>query len=190
MQVFTAPDAWKGGYYELLICPLAHFPEVPCSALKALWTFPSLRGCYLRRDLSPSAQARVTPCERGTEERLYGVATLPNQRLVSCGSYETIAHSDNLHWIGFYLPLGSLTEAYPIGSYPFGSTDRVSEWMPEINAFLADIARWIHEKVPISIAVVGFEVNLANVSPEKIRTQGIQLERNEGILWNDGTDLG
>jgi hypothetical protein len=191
-ELFAATNAWKGGHYELLVCPLADSPEAACSVLKTLWTFPSLSGCYLRRDLPPSAQARVQPCESGVPGHLYGLATLPNQSAIVCGCYTTEIHNENMgveHWVGFYLPLGALSDAYPVGAYPFGPMDKLIEWKPVVDSFLAEIARWINRKVAISLALVGFEVNISEVSPESIRANGIPDERNEEILWNDGADL-
>jgi hypothetical protein len=188
-EEFTAPNAWKGGYYELVLCPVEDSPETQCSVLKRLWTFPSLNGCYLRRDLAPSAQARVAACENGVADRVYGLATLPNRSVVVCGSFTTVSAKQNLKWVGFYLPLGAVANAYPIGAYPFGSMDKVPEWKPVLDSFLADIAKWINEKVPISIAAVGFEIDVSELSPERIKSYGIPQERNEGILWNDGREF-
>src|SRR6266550_4741989 len=101
-ELVAATDAWKGGHYELLVCPLADSPEALCSVLKTLWTFPSLNGCYLRRDLQPSAQVRVQPCESGMAGHLYGLATLPNRSVVVCGSYTTETRKENMgvwHWV-------------------------------------------------------------------------------------------
>jgi hypothetical protein len=52
--LFTGHEVWKGGHYELFIRPSADSNEGVCSILKALWSFPSLDGCYLRRDCEPS----------------------------------------------------------------------------------------------------------------------------------------
>lgn len=192
-EVFTTNDAWKGGYYELLLCPLTDSTEATCSLLRAIWTFPSLDGCYLRRDREPAAQARVQPCENGMEGKLYGTITLPNQRVVPCATYTTETPKGNtavFHWGGLILPLGGLSTAYPIGAFPFGSMEKVLEWKPIIDGFFTEVARWTNAKVPISIAVVGFEVNrLSDFSPDKISANGIPNERNEGILWNAGEDL-
>jgi hypothetical protein len=187
-------NSWKGGYYELLVCPLADSPEAACSTLKALWTFPSLNGCYLRRDLQPLAQTRVRPCESGTTGHLYGLATLPNTNVVVCGSYTTTTdtHKENTgvwHWVVFYLPLGALADAYPLGAYPFAPLGELSKWKPAVDSFLGDIARWINGSVPIRLGIVGFEVNVSDLSPESFGLNSIPKQRNEGILWNNGADL-
>jgi hypothetical protein len=77
MSFFTAGEVWKGGGYELFIP--ADSSKSLCSLLKVLWTFPSVEGCYLRQDCEPPTQPRVQPCEKGIEQRLYGLVTLPNR---------------------------------------------------------------------------------------------------------------
>jgi hypothetical protein len=92
-------------------------------------------------------------------------------------------------WVSFYLPLSALSAAYPIGAYPFGPMDRVSEWKPAVDSFLTQLAQWIHTKMRFDLALIGFEVDASGVSSETIRTHGIPKERDNGILWNDGVEL-
>ena len=61
--------------------------------------------------------------------------------------------------------------------------------MTTVDSFLVQIANWIHTRSPIGLALVGFEVNVSAVSPETIRATGIPNERNESILWDDGSEL-
>ena len=190
--LFTGYEVWKGGYYELFIRPSADSNEGVCSILKALWSFPSLDGCYLRRDCEPSPQTRVKPCENGVAGHLYGLAKV-HDSVVVCGSYTTDypeeEGSNASHWTSFYLPLGALSETFPVGAYPFGPMDRVSEWKAHVDSLLVDIANWVHARSPIRFGLVGFEVNVADVSPETIQADGIPKERSEGILWDDGGGL-
>jgi hypothetical protein len=192
-SLFTAPDAWSGGHYELLIEPSVGSSDKLCSLLKALWSFPSLDGCYLRNDCEPSAQARVQPCESGIPGHLYGIATLPTQTAVACGSH-TMDYSGEegvnaAHWVSLYLPLAGLSTAYPVGAYPFGPIDDVSEWKTQLDSFLTQIAQWTYSRVPFEFALVGFEVDWSALSREAIRLRGIPHERNDGILWSDGGEL-
>ena len=101
--LFTASDVWTGGGYELFVP--AKSTKHSCFLLNALWTFPALDGCYLRRDCEPGTQPRVQPCEDGIEQRLYGLATLPNLRVIPCTSYVMDyageADAPSAHWIIF-----------------------------------------------------------------------------------------
>jgi hypothetical protein len=91
--------------------------------------------------------------------------------------------------INFYLPLDALSASYPVGAYPFGPMDKVSEWKTAVDSFLTQLARWVHGKVPFDLALVGFEIEASDISPEAIRANGIPRERGNGILWNDGVEL-
>jgi len=190
-SLFTASEIWKGGGYELFIP--AKFSKDVCSLLKALWTFPSLEGCYLRQDCEPATQARVPPCENSIEQRLYGLVTLPNRSVIPCASYVMDyageVDSPPAHWISFEMTMCALSTAYPVGAYPFGPTDKVSEWKTQVDSFLTELVRWVHGKMPLDFALVGFAIETANVSPEGIRANGIPKERDAGILWNDGVEL-
>lgn len=190
-RLFTASEVWKGGSYELFIP--AKFSEDLCSLLNALWTFPSLEGCYLRQDCEPAAQARAQPCEEGIEQRLYGLVTLPNRSVIPCASYVMDyageADSAPAHWISFQMTMGALSTAYPVGAYPFGPIDKVSEWKTQVDSFLTEVARWVQGKMTLELALIGFEVDTASVSPEGIRAHGIPKERDAGIMWNDGVEL-
>lgn len=191
-SLFTAADAWSGGHYELLIEPSVGSTEQRCSLLKALWSFPSLDGCYLRNDCEPSAQVRVKPCESGTMGRLYGIATLPTKTAVACGSYTTDYKGEErltAGWLSLYLPLGGLSAAYPVGAYPFGPVDDVSEWKTQLDSFLTQLASWTHSRVPFEYALVGFEVDWSGLSSQGIRLRGIPNERKDGILWSEGGEL-
>jgi hypothetical protein len=187
---FTTSEIWKGGNYELFI-PTASTNDL-CLLLKALWTFPSLEGCYLRQDCEPTTQPRVRPAEHGIEQRLYGLVTLPNSSVIPCASYVMDytgeADSPSAHWISFVMTMCALSIAYPVGAYPFGPIDEVSEWKAQLDSFLTEVARWVHGKMPLEFALMGFEVDAATVSPKTIRTKGIPKERNAGILWNDGVE--
>ena len=189
--VFTTDEIWKGGSYELYI-PAKSSKDL-CSLSKALWTFPSVEGCYLRQDCEPVTQPRVQPCESNVEQRLYGLATLPTRSVIPCFSfvmdYSGEVDSPPAHWISFGMTMCALSTAYPVGAYPFGPVDRVSEWKTQVDSFLTELARWIHGKMTLEFALVGFEVEIATVSPEAIRANGIPKERDAGILWNEGVGL-
>jgi len=190
--LFTRQEVWKGGHYELFIRPLSDSSEELCSILKALWSFPSLDGCYLRRDCEPSLQERVKPCENNVAGHLYGLAKV-HDSVVACGSHTMDYPGEEgynaARRISFYLPLGALGEKFPVGAYPFGPMDRVSAWKADVDSLLVEIAKWVHAKSVIRLALVGFELNVAAVAPATIQANGIPKERDEGILWDDGSGL-
>ena len=113
---FTGNNVWKGGHYELLIRPSLGSSQELCSLLEAVWSFPFLDGCYLHDDREPATQLRVQPSEDRVAGHLYGLAAMPNGRVIPCGSYTMdYAGEERLpaaQWISFYLPLGALAAAY------------------------------------------------------------------------------
>jgi hypothetical protein len=193
-NLFTAENVWKGGFYELFILPRTNSHEEACALLKAPWSCPFLDGCYPRRDCEPATQTRVQPCETDNNpEHLYGLATLSNGKVIACGSYSSNyaveADSPLAYRAGFYLPMGALSTAYPVGAYPFGPMDRVSEWKAQVDSLLVQTAKWVHARSLIRLALIGFEVNVAAVTPASIQANGIPKERDDGILWDDGGGL-
>src|SRR5215469_8380967 len=192
-SLFTAEDVWKGGHFQLLILPRTDCHEQVCALLKALWSYPLLGGCYLRTDCEPATQARVQPCEIDGNRRLYGLVTLPNGKVIPCGSYAMDyageADSPAEYWASFYLPMVALSTAYRVGAYPFGPMDSVSEWKAHVDSLLVEIANWVHARSLIRLALVGFEVNVAAITPVSIQANGIPKERDEGILWDGGSGL-
>ncbi|HXR38823.1 MAG TPA: hypothetical protein VN776_07005 [Terracidiphilus sp.] len=191
-ESFKAPEVWRGGFYELLIVPHIGSSEQVCSLLSAIWSFPSLDGCYLRNDYAPSAQSRCNPCGNEHEGHLYGMATLPNSCRVACGSYAMDysgeSDSSSAHWVGFYIPLGALSHIYAVGAYPFGPMNGVPEWRMPIDEFLRALADWTFQRVQFDLGTIGFEIG-GEVTAEEIRANGVPNQRPNGILWNEDCTL-
>lgn len=177
-SLFTANEVWKGGSYELFI-PAESTKDL-CLLSKALWTFPSLEGCYLRQDREPATQPRVRPCENGVEQHLYGLVTLPNRRVIPCASYamDYAGEMDSppAHWVSFGMTMCALSAVYPVGAYPFGSMDKVSEWKAQVDSLLTEVARWVHARCRLLLRWLG-----SKLTPRSRRRQFEQTEylRNE-----------
>src|SRR5215469_1027477 len=127
-SLFTAEDVWKGGHFQLLILPRTDCHEQVCALLKALWSYPLLGGCYLRTDCEPATQARVQPCEIDGNRRLYGLMTLPNGKVIPCGSYAMDyageADSPAEYWASLYLPYGCSLYRISSGRVPFWADEQ------------------------------------------------------------------
>lgn len=81
--LFTAPDTWLGGYYELAI-ELGHRSDERLGlALKSIWSLPELEVPYERRDAEPEDQTRVEPqvAEHPHERVLVAVQVVPGRRV-------------------------------------------------------------------------------------------------------------
>lgn len=149
-MIFTHPDAWSGGYYELAIqLASGALPQ----AITALWSFADLDGCYAHRDIEPHDQPRITPT---AQHDFFGVARIGGATSVACRSL-LIRDEPERDWLHFMLPLGSLGTALPVGAYPFDDDSSLS-WRDGLDAWLCAIARHVHGHASFSLAVVGWYV--------------------------------
>ncbi len=59
-MIFTEPDAWIGGFYELSVRSPDSPEEVKRKALYELWSLPDLQGCHWQRNVEPEAQEKIS----------------------------------------------------------------------------------------------------------------------------------
>jgi hypothetical protein len=111
---------------------------------------------------------------------LYGVATLPNGRRVACGTY-AVREDEGPDWLSLYIPMGALSTAYEVGSYPFGTEGSSSEWRRPLDARLVEIGRAIFSETRFGLALIGHEVS-GDLYFDGIATRGIPEERYFGLL--------
>jgi len=178
-SLFTSPDAWAGGVYEISM--EYRLLGSAIAAFKELWACPSLEGCFDDREREPRDQKKLSPDSVSPENKIYGVATLPNLKKVPCLSL-LFDFNGASKWLQFFLPVSSLASAYLVGAFPFGDWSPDLKWQKEINAWLVDIGAHVFQKVPFEIALVGFEVELTDGSREKIQREGVPEERFDGLL--------
>jgi hypothetical protein len=188
-QIFTAPDAWVGGLYELCIELPERGEKIIRRALATLWQVPILTGCYLIRDVEPEAQTQISPSDIPHEGHVYGVAQSPSGKSCACGTYISDFGSDGL-WAVLYLPFGSLTNVYFLGGYPFGDTDpRIESSLRAVNAWLKEIAEVIYQDFRFPFGVIGFETNFEELRREaltavpKTRSAGLLIGGETGLEW-------
>ncbi|MEO0559698.1 MAG: hypothetical protein AAF170_16110 [Bacteroidota bacterium] len=182
-KLFTRPDAWTGGSYEIALeyQPL-HAEEVHV-VLKRLWSHTSLNGCYLRADVEPEAQLRVPPAS--SNGWLRGIATLPNGDDTACGS--VVVTDEDATWIYFGSPMGSLIYSYPVGAYPFDDGLPL-DWRTPLNDWLCDIARFVFEELPFQLGLVGW-IDPLDITASDVSTSGVPETRYEGYLIPEATSL-
>jgi hypothetical protein len=185
---FTSEN-WCGRFYELYIESRVNSLAEIHALLAAIWSNPSLNGCYLRRDLEPSLQPRCSPDEGTGYGHLYGIATLPGAGPIVCGSYafdfEDCEDDPPRRYLGFYFPLAALSHHYEVGTYPFGPISDIPAWRTPIDDFLRRLANWTFARVPFDLGIVGFEIG-GDITAQGIRSMGIPDRRPDGILWNGG----
>ena len=192
--LFTAPDAWSGGSYEVALeyGPLA--PEAIRAVVARIWAHPALEGCWLSHDVEPDRQPRVDPSDSKVEPDgwLRGVATFPNGERAPCGTY--VVHDESGAWVYFGVPLGSLGRGYPVGAFPFDDGSSLG-WREEVDRWLLGVAEHVFAERPFALALVGWtddpETSAAEVAragvPER-RWTGIAVPTPEGLAWHPPTE--
>ncbi len=181
-DVFTIWDAWGGGFYELALAFASPVDQALDAALKTLWNLPGIQGCYLRSDVAPSSQPRIVPslAALNSAGHLRGIATLPNGKSVACGTYR-VSEEGGPDWLGFYIPLGSLSTAYDVGGYPFATGPTSAKWRQPLEEWLAGIGQAVFAHATFQLGLVGFEVS-GEISPQEIRISGAPDARVRGYL--------
>jgi hypothetical protein len=59
----------------------------------------------------------------------------------------------------------------------------VHDWIPPIEAWLADIARAVYRLVEFRVASIGFEVEVSSLEWRRWREHGLPRDPPYGILW-------
>lgn len=183
-RLFTAPDAWSGGDFDLLLL-LGNVSEATTrDLLDRLWSHRTLQGCWLDRDVEPEDQSRVAAGDSKHElvAFLHGGATLPNGTQCNCRS--VVGNDDDGTWLNLGIPLGGLAQSYSVGAYPFDDGSDLA-WVVFVSEWLVDIARSVFARCPFEWGLVGFEVT----DELGVRKSDIPGERWIGYLRNESGRL-
>jgi hypothetical protein len=178
--MFTLPDVWSGGDFELSIQLGPHDNVKLGRALTALWSHPTLVGCYLENTKDPTQQRRVSPETQPLVSQLFGTATAPNGCTVVCASLP-MRYETGTDYLYFSVPLGSMGRAYEMGGYPF-SDCLDSEWPTVVSEWYRDIGEAVYDAAGFQLAVIGHEVD-PGVSLAQIERNGVPDERWDGYLY-------
>jgi hypothetical protein len=185
---FTAADAWSGGFYELVIELGDKSERSARHALEELWSSRPLQGIYLQRDQEPEQQPRLAAQEISLEGHWLGVATLPNGRQSCCGTFWG-NYPEAGSWLTFYLPLGALAHAYPVGAYPMKVRGEPSPeaWLKAINGWMRELAADVYSRARFAAGVIGFEVDYFEIKAQL--AQRVTANEWHGLLLPDGETL-
>ena len=180
-QLFTDPDAWLGGFYELSM-------ELPTSeainaatAVATLWSLPDLFGGFARKDCEPNKQQLLPNDVLPLHEHRYGAAQVETRQICVCGSYTAVFESATT-WLSFYLPLGGLVAIYPaLRGFPFDQpTTAQRKVLTLIDEWLFKQAVSLYPRLLFTFAVIGFECDYSTAR-ERV-SDGIPNERMEGLV--------
>jgi hypothetical protein len=187
-RYFTGNDTWHGGFYELAMELGERSDERLLAALSAVWSHPDIAGFYSNRDIEPYQQEQIAITDALQFDQVYGVARLPNDIKVACGTF-SVRLEDGNDWLDFYVPFGALATAYPVGGYPFEADATTSrQWRDTLNKWLSEIGTWIFALVPYRLGLVGFEVS-GELEADDIIRSGIHHHSQTGLLWPENGQL-
>jgi hypothetical protein len=167
-RLFTAPNTWSGGFYELIIHLGRRSDQRLQQALDLLWMHDNLDGCWLNPDVEPADNRRIEPLLRNPV-KLLGIAALSDTQNAAClsvikrqkltdGKQMGIAKPD---WLRFGLPMGALATIYDVGTFPETAMwdHEARQWREKLDRWLVDIARHICKSVPYDFAMIGHELD-------------------------------
>lgn len=177
--IFTRPDVWTGGSYELAVEVGPRDDEAVRRALQAIWTAPSLDGCFPLADREPHEQARVAIPECTLDAPLHGVARIGSRPPIACRTL-VIRYDDGLDWLHLCLPIGALECVLPVGMFPFDDGGDLA-WRPELDEWLCELARRVFQAVPFRLGFVGWEGGEFD-DVEAFDASGVPSERWVGYL--------
>jgi len=190
-KLFT-DEIWVGGDHGLALAYPNGSEEQLFEAVKAVWSYPGLSGCYLNRDKEPDEQPKLelTRALFSRNRCLYGLARLRNNVSVACAtmvSDETEDNEDNViayYGLYFVIPRGAFEHAgLGYGNYPD------QDWEKPADDWFAEVGLYVYQRSPFSFGVVGFEADVEIYDPEEVLAQGVPAERQPGYLWPNDSGI-
>ncbi|MBI9051154.1 MAG: hypothetical protein JEZ00_17155 [Anaerolineaceae bacterium] len=186
---FSKDEQWDGGNYELSIQLGVEDDDQIEKVLQTILSSPSIEGYYLERDKEPDEQEPVTsvPKPYETGKQAYCLALMPNEHRIVCG-VSIIREEEGFDWVNIYLPMVALSEAYPVGGYPFDKTKSSKNWQKSVDEWLAVMGKLVFANVPYSLGLIGYEVS-GETDSKEIAEHGIPEVRYITYLHSTGEDL-
>lgn len=178
-RLFTGPDAWSGGHYELAIEFRSGSLGTAHAARIALWSHPNVGPCYLRGDLEPNDQPIVDVRAQRSQDKLFATCVLGDGVPVPAVSH-IIPYDQGPVWFYFGFPMAGLSRAYSVGAYPFDDRSDLG-WRAAVDEWLRALAVHVFARVPFDCALIGHEPD--EETADEITRGGIPTRRWEGILW-------
>ncbi|HEY3963195.1 MAG TPA: hypothetical protein VGM05_01475 [Planctomycetaceae bacterium] len=188
--IFTSPDAWNGGDFELLLLFGHVEKEVVGQALAVLWSLPEVSGYWLDPDTEPGEQQRIAADSDVMDfTRVFrGIAELAGGSRVACSSSILALGDEDGWWLSFGIPMGSLGRAFSVGAYP---TDdgTPTDWLVPVTEWFRGVAKEIFAGAPFAAGAIGWLTG--NEADEIIAVANARIpsERWVGYLKPDGNSL-
>ena len=182
-NIFKDKDTWLGSFYELALELGDRSDEHLYSALRRVWEFPDLQGCYLRPDLEPDEQPQVgVPLNLEEANWLYGIARMPNGLRVACGTL-FVREDDGTDWLVIYMPMGALAQTYKEARRPLSDSFLMLQVAKrELDDWFASLGVYVFREVPFRLGLIGHEVSGWTLA-KLVEEAGIPEMRYMSYLW-------
>ncbi len=183
MSTFTRKDEWSGGHYELCV---RGFQALDVQIVRAISRATGISHWYGRRDVEVDFQEPLVLENLEYDNcgsHLHSVLRLPKGE-VSCGFGSYLHEGSSTYFARFFVPMGALYSAYPVGGYPFGQADS-SQWRMEIDEVFKRIGEEVFVVAPFDMGLIGGEVDVTH----DIDLAEVPEERWLGFLRNEGGSL-
>lgn len=186
-RLFTRPDAWTGGSYELAV-DLGPVDDARLEkALVTIWAHADVDGCYLELDREPAEQARVRPSrDRDLQACLRGIARPGTLAPVACSTV-VVREDGGSDWLYFGLSLGSLGAVLPVDPFPFDD-GRDLAWRSTVDGWLRQLGEHLFSTVRFRVGLVGWTDGLDDGTDDLLE-RGVPEERWVGYLVPNGDSL-
>jgi hypothetical protein len=180
--LFTNPEAWTPPYYELDLELGTDDDDELVDAARVLWNHPDLDGPYADNTRDPADQTVVDPAvladDVNATTKVYGLATPPDGARVPCGSLVTRFDEGGTVLLLFF-PVGGLDLVYGVD---FARPEYWGPWASGFDAWLEDVARFVHIRSPIAFASIA-EEGVGVTQPGLRRL--VPTERGD-LRWDNG----
>jgi hypothetical protein len=190
-HLFTLPDAWDGGGYELAIEYRAGTAERALAGIAALWAHPQVGRCYLCSEVEPERQSDVDPRALQLGDRAYGACVLNGVTVAA--AFVSIPYDHGPIWLYFGFPMVLLGRAYRVGAYPFDDGSSLV-WRDDVDVWLRDIGVHVFGRAPFDCALISWEPEedvadiIADGEVPAQRWQGILVPGPSGLAWHPPTE--
>jgi hypothetical protein len=185
LRLFTEPGTWNGGFYGMKMFVGTPSDRGTQQALSAIWSSPRLIGPYGSRDAEPWEQQRIEQILE-PEEQLFGIARIPPEFEVPCGTLavrETDANGSQVgDFVSLYTPLCALALIFPVGGYPFGNQSEAASWRPQIDKWFLSVLEGVAGRLYFEVCVIGWEPELNAENIEKVKAAATAVDRYDGII--------
>jgi hypothetical protein len=176
---YPNPELMTGGFYGLAMN--YNTSASAFAGFNRLWQHPSLQ--LIGDQDPPSSDPQSPAVYQQNGKVLFG-----NSQEVPFRTVLTNFSSGSA-WLELLFPVAAIGRLYPIGGFPFENSEPYRKWRSEIDAWFVSLATYVFGAAPFQLALIGFEIDIADIDLDAILRTGIPKSRVEGFLLIEGAKL-